>query len=153
MLPEGCEPGEETVTATFELTVECRPPWGTEFSGSIGQGPTASGTLLDQDGDGVYTTSLPVERGTEQEVRIERLDPISDEPQAPLAASTIKDFGPVVFDEDKTLEASVSFCDDDSSDKGGSGGAKELPKSKTSPRPGSVAQASTINDPLLLQAG
>jgi len=120
MLPEGCDPGEETVTATFELTVDCEPPSGTEFSASIGQGPVATGALLDQDGDGVYTTSLPVERGTEQEVLIEQLDPISDEPQAPLTASTIKDFGSVEFDEDETFSASVSFCDD-GSDNGGSG--------------------------------
>ena len=120
MLPEGCDdPGdEETVTATFELTVECQPPAGTGFSASIGQGPVATGSLLDQDGDGVYTTSLPVEQGTKQEVLIERLDPISDEPQAPLTASTIKNFGSIEFDEDETFSASVSFCDD-GSDNGG----------------------------------
>lgn len=118
MLPEGCEdPGDgETVTATFELTVECRPPTGTGFSASIGQAPLATGALSDQDGDGVYTTSLPVEKGTEQEVLIERLDPISDDPQAPLVPSTLKDFGTVEFDEDETFEASVSFCDGDGSD-------------------------------------
>ena len=121
MLPEGCEDpgdGEETVTATFELTVECQPPAGTGFSASIGQGPVATGALLDQDGDGVYTVSLPVEQGTEQEVLIERLDPINDEPQAPLTASTLKDFGSVKFDEDETFSASVSFCDDGSDDGG-----------------------------------
>ncbi len=129
------DPGEETVTAMFELIVECEPPSGTEFSASIGQGPTASGALLDQDGDGAYTTSLPVEWGTEQEVRIERLDPISGEPQAPLVASKIKDFGPAVFNEDKTFEASISFCDDDGFDKGGSGNtkARELPKTGGAP--------------------
>jgi len=99
-----------TVTATFELAVECRPPAGTRFAGSIGRGPAASGALLDQDGDGVYATTLPVERGTEQGARIEWLDPISDEPQAPLEATTITDFGAVAFDEDKTFSAGVSFC-------------------------------------------
>lgn len=107
--PELC--GAETVTATFELAVECDPSAETGFSASVGEAPSAVGALLDGDGDGVYTTSLPVERGMVQEARIERLDPISDEPQAPLVASTIEDFGPVLFDEDKTFEASISFCE------------------------------------------
>ena len=59
----------------------------------------------------MYTTALPVEQGTEHEVLIEQLSPISGEPQAPLVASTIKDFGPVGFNEDKTFTASVSFCE------------------------------------------
>ncbi len=124
------EPADDTggtVTATFELTVECQPLAGTEFSGSIGQGPAATGALLDQDGDGVFTTSLPVERGTEQIALIQRLDPISDESQAPLAASTIKDFGLVKFEENQTFSASISFCADGGSATTNGDTAKILP--------------------------
>lgn len=114
--PELC--GANTVTATFVLAVECEPPVGTGFSASVGEAPSAIGALLDGDDDRVFTTSLPVERGTEQGARIELLDPMGDEPQAPLIASTIEDFGPVLFDEDKTFEARISFCEGG----GGSGG-------------------------------
>ncbi len=114
--PELC--GANTVTATFELAVECETPVGTEFSASVGEAPSAIGALLDEDDDRVFTTSLPVERGTEQGARIELLDPMGYEPQAPLVASEIEDFGPVLFDEDKTFEARISFCEGG----GGSGG-------------------------------
>ena len=99
-----------TVTANFELTVECQPPVRTGFAASVGEAPVATGALLDQDGDGVYTVSLPIERGAEHGAVIERLDPISAEPLAPVTASTIKDFGSVEFNEDKVFRANVSFC-------------------------------------------
>ena len=102
-----------TVVATFELAVEGEVPAGTKFFGIIGSPEIATGLLLDQDGDGVYTVSLSVERGAEQEVLIERADPIPDALIAPLAAtSTFKDFGLVKFDEDKTFSAKVNFKKD-----------------------------------------
>lgn len=121
------DPDKETVTATFELTVEGEPPAGTEFIGNMGQGQMleASATLLDQDGDGVYTSSLPVERGTEHEVWIAQATPLNnDDPYAPLVSSTIKDFGMVQFDEDETFSATVSFKDGNGGS--GNGGGKFL---------------------------
>ncbi len=118
------DPPADTVTATFELTVECELPEGLDgFGADIGSSPIASGALLDQDGDGVYTTSLPVEKGAEHEVRIERIDLVNDEVGV---GSTLEDFGSVVFDEDRIFEASVSFCDgggsdDDDGDAAGDG--------------------------------
>ncbi|QIN80931.1 LPXTG cell wall anchor domain-containing protein [Rubrobacter marinus] len=126
------------------MAVECEPPAETGFSASVGEAPSAVGALLDGDGDGVFTTSLPVERGTVQGARIDRLDPISDEPQAPLVATTIEDFGPVLFDEDKTFEASISFCDGD----GGSGGGPG-----TLPATGGVSPIAVLAGALLLAGG
>ena len=123
-------PSGETVTATFELTVEGEPPAGTEFSASIGAAPDAYGMLLDEDGDGVYVTSLPVARGAESEVRIWRLDPSNpNDLYAPLVSSTIKDFGTAQFDEDETFSAIISFKagnDDGKLLKNIVGGAKGL---------------------------
>lgn len=129
--PSRFPPG--TVVATFELAVKGEVPAGTEFFGIIGSPEIATGLLMDQDGDGVYTVSLPVERGTEQEVRIERADPISDDPMAPLALSTFKDFGPVKFDADKTFRAKVNFKKDRGEDD------TETPEetTPTTPNPGS----------------
>lgn len=118
------DPNSKTVTATFELTVEGEPPAGTEFFGqtSLDGGIDASGALLDQDGDGVYVTGLPVERGAEREARIDRADPSDPgDPYAPLVPSTIKDFGEVTFDEDETFSATISFEDDNDGSGGGSG--------------------------------
>lgn len=113
----------EKVSATFELAVECELPEGLDgFSGEIGSAPIAYGALLDEDGDGVYSLSLPVEKGTRHGVRIERLDLVNGEVDV---ASTLEDFGSVVFDEDKAFEASVSFCDD--GDDPGDGGESTMP--------------------------
>ena len=119
-------PDRETVTATFELTVEGEPPAGTVFGGNIGPGPEAYGALLDQDGDGVYTTSLPVDRGAEREVWIEQATPLNDELYAPLVPSTIKDFGKVEFDEDKTFSTTISFKDYNGSPGSGGSGSGNL---------------------------
>ncbi len=66
--PDSVSPYGETVTEAFELAVESEPPAGMEFSASVGAAPDAYGMLLDEDGDGVYATSLPVARGAESEV-------------------------------------------------------------------------------------
>ncbi len=92
----------------------------------------------------MYTTSLPVERGTVQGARIDRLDLMGDEPQAPLVATTIEDLGPVLFDEDKTFEASISFCDGD----GGSGRDTDV-----LPATGGVLPITGLAGALLLAAG
>ncbi len=123
-------PSGETVVATFELTVEGEPPAGTQFSASIGAAPDLYGMLLDEDGDGVYATSLPVARGAESEVRIWRLDSSNpNDPYAPLVSSTIKDFGTAQFDEDETFYATISFKDGNDGGKllkNIAGGAKGL---------------------------
>ncbi len=125
--PDG---GEETVTASFKLRVEGEPPAGTTFFGEAGLGTRGNAVqLTDPDGDGVYTGSLKVERGTQRGAWIEQ-----------GTGRVIKDFGLVTFDEDETFSASISFEDggsgDDDSDGGDSGDgyktdgtkAKELPK-------------------------
>ncbi len=131
--PDG---SEETVTASFELTVEGDPPAGTTFFGEVGLGTRGKSVqLTDPDGDGVYTGSLKVERGTQRGAWIEQ-----------GTGRLIKDFGLVTFDADKTFSASISFEDGGSGDGGSNGGdsgdgdssnngvntggkkAKELPK-------------------------
>lgn len=102
-------PGYETVTATFELTVEGEPPaedtvdgWS-PFQGNVGPPSESYGMLLDQDGDGVYTAAWPVKKGVEAPVDISYINAGGE------LVRMIEDFGLVSFDEDKTFSASVSF--------------------------------------------
>ena len=107
--PDG---GTETVTASFELTVEGDPPVGTTFFGEAGLGTRGESVQLeDPDGDGVYKGSLKVKRGTQRGAWIEQ-----------GTGRVIKDFGLVTFDEDKTFPASISFEDGGSGDGGSNGG-------------------------------
>ena len=102
-------PDYETVTATFELTVEGEPPaedtvdgWS-PFQGSVGSPSESYGMLLDQDGDGVYTAEWPVKKGVEAPVDISYINAGGE------LVRVIDDFGLVSFEEDKTFSASISF--------------------------------------------
>ena len=120
--------GEDTVTATFELTVEGTPPEDATFFGYLGYEP-ASFQLTDPDGDGLYTGSTPptlIPAGDTQPALIvqgtgtRESQVVGTSPGEPI--STIRDFGEVTFEDDTTLRASVSFESDGGSGSGGSGG-------------------------------
>lgn len=119
--------GEDTVTATFELTVEGTPPEDATFFGYLGYEP-APFQLTDPDGDGIYTGSTPsdlIPAGDTQPALIvqgtgtQESQVVGTSPGEPT--STIKDFGEVTFEEDTTLRASVSFESGGGSGSGGSG--------------------------------
>ncbi len=132
--PPGPPPGEELVTLSFELAVECEPPADATFLGFTTLESVMLASLTDPDGDGLYTGSLsankyppgprPVPPDVEplslSPVRIVQGPPIGVGPLGP-EFRVIEDFGTVKLDEDKTLEAGVSFCD------GNGGGTKILP--------------------------
>lgn len=120
--------GEDTVTATFELTVEGTPPEDATFFGYLGYEP-APFQLTDPDGDGIYTGSTSpdlIPAGDTQPALIvqgtgtQESQVVGTSPGEPT--STIKDFGEVTFEEDTTLRASVSF---ESGGGSGSGGSSE----------------------------
>ena len=142
ILEETGPPPEETATFAFELAVACEPPEGATFLGQVPAESLLPAELTDPDGDGVYTGSITVPRfapGGPQEpvslpVRIAQGPPAVTGPLGP-EYRVIKDFGSVAA-EDRTFEASVSFCDDgdgggtdDPDGDGGTapGGMKELP--------------------------
>ena len=142
--PPGPPPGEEFVTLSFELAVECEPPADATFLGFTTLESLMLAPLSDPDGDGLYTGSLtvnkfppgprPVPPGVEpislSPVRIVQGPPTGIGPLGP-EFRVIEDFGTVKLDGDKTFEASVSFCDGGSGNGGGSGtvggGVKTLP--------------------------
>ncbi len=111
----------ETATLTFELAVEC-PPADAEFLGFTALESLVTTPLTDPDGDGLYTGSQKVPRFPPGP-RFVQQEPISLSPvrivQGSATGATalgpqfrlIKDFGSVKLDGDKTLTASVSFCD------------------------------------------
>ena len=126
--PDGPGNGEDTVTATFELTVEGEPPEDATFFGYLGYEP-APFQLSDQDGDGVYTGSTPpdlIPAGDTQPALIvqgtgtRESQVVGTSPGEPI--STIEDFGEVTFEEDTTLKASISFGSSGGSGSGGSRG-------------------------------
>ena len=112
-----------SATFTYELAAECEPPADAEFLGLTATESLVTTPLTDPDGDGVYTGSQAVPRFapggppepiTISPVRIVQGPPTGTGPLGP-EYRVIEDFGAVVA-EDRTLSASVSFCD------GGSGG-------------------------------
>ncbi len=120
---------ERYATLSFELEVECDPPSNAAFFGFIPAEGGISAQLTDPDGDGTYTGSTTVAKfppgpappGTE---------PVSLPVQIVQVRGVIEDFGEVKIDGDKTIEATVPFCDDNGgSGNGGSssGGGKTLP--------------------------
>ena len=163
--PPGPPPGEEFVTLSFELAVECEPPADATFLGFTTLESLMLTPLSDPDGDGVYTGRLtvnkyppgprPVPPGVEpislSPVRIVQGPPTGIGPLGP-EFRVIQDFGTVKLDEDKTLEASVSFCDDGGSGDGGGsgtvGGVKTLPATG-----GSVPLAIGASALLLIASG
>ena len=127
MLPEGCDPGPSpyrNATFSFELAVECEPPADAEFLGLTSIESLMTTPLIDPDGDGLYTGDMNVPatsggQGGPPEplslpVRIAQGPPTGFSGLGP-EYRVIKDFG-LVKAEDRTFEASVSFCDDDGSD-------------------------------------
>ena len=138
--PPGPPPGEEFATLSFELTVECEPPADATFLGFTSLESLMTTLLTDPDGDGLYTGSMtvakfppgprPVPPDVEpislSPVRIVQGPPTGIGPLGP-EFRVIRDFGAVKLDEDKTLEASVSFCDDGNGGSGTPGGTKTLP--------------------------
>lgn len=131
--PPGPPPGEEFARLSFELTVECEPPAGATFLGFTTLESVMTTPLTDPDGDGLYTGSMTVNkfppgpRPVPSDIEPISLSPVRIVQGPPTGSSAlgpefrvIKDFGSVELDEDKTLAASVSFCD--GGDSGGSGG-------------------------------
>ncbi len=111
-----------------------------------------SAPLADQDGDGLYTGSMTVDRfGPGPRPVPPGTEPVSLPVRIAQATGVIKDFGLVRIDGDKTFEASVSFADngdDGGSDNSGSdgtgpGGIRVLPTTGGAPLPvvGLVAAA------------
>ena len=110
---------EESVTLSFELTVEGQPPADAAFFGLVlvpGGVGGLSAPLTDPDGDGLYAGSVevakygpgprPIPPGTEpMSVPVQIV-------QAPSGGVIKEDFGQVKLDGDKTFRASVSFGDD-----------------------------------------
>ena len=110
-------PEPEPVTATFELTVEGRPPPQTTFFGvaselGFGTGST-SAQLTDPDGDGVYTGSAQVPQGRQRGIFMEQGKGVRENPfgfRFPREPRSVtKDFGLETFDGNKTFSTSVSF--------------------------------------------
>ncbi|CAA9454458.1 MAG: hypothetical protein AVDCRST_MAG14-1380 [uncultured Rubrobacteraceae bacterium] len=131
--PPGPPPGEEFARLSFELTVECEPPAGATFLGFTTLESVMTTPLTDPDGDGLYTGSMTVNkfppgpRPVPSDIEPISLSPVRIVQGPPTGSSAlgpefrvIKDFGSVELDEDKTLAASVSFCD--GGDSGGSDG-------------------------------
>ncbi|MGB3633079.1 MAG: hypothetical protein WA982_03480 [Rubrobacteraceae bacterium] len=116
------EPGDDRVTLSFELAVEGQPPTGTSFFGFVPAEGGISTQLIDPDGDGLYTGSMdvpqyapgprPVPEGIEPvTLPVEIVQAVETRDGLPLNPTTIKDFGGVLMDEDKTFSASISFED------------------------------------------
>ena len=130
VVPADGPPSEMSATFSFELAVECEPPAGATFFGQVPAESLTPVQLTDPDGDGLYTGSKTVPRfapgptppGTEPvslPVRIVQGPPTVTGPLGP-EYRVIEDFGTVTA-EDRTFSTSVSFCDDEGSDKDGSG--------------------------------
>jgi hypothetical protein len=123
--PPGPPPGEEFATLSFELSVECESPASATFLGLTGGEGLSTTPLADPDGDGLYTGSMtvpkfpPGPRPVPPGIEAISLSPVRIVQGPPTGASAlgpeyrvIKDFGAVKLDEDRTLDASVSFCED-----------------------------------------
>ena len=100
--------GNDTITATFKLAVECEPPAGTTFFAGASQ-QTAG--LTDPDGDGLYTGSLTLPEGFYDLGAFPvPVDILAGTPEVPNQ-QTIKSFGEMVLEDGDAFSASVSYCD------------------------------------------
>ncbi|QIN77296.1 hypothetical protein GBA65_00830 [Rubrobacter marinus] len=125
---DGPAPGS-SATFAYELAVDCEPPEGAEFLGLTATESLVTTPLTDPDGDGVYTGSQTVPRfapgGPGEPIEISPVRIVQGPPTAtgPLGPEyrVIEDFGAVTA-EDRTLSASVSFCDGGGPDGGGTTG-------------------------------
>ncbi len=141
------ETASGNATFVFELTVECKPPAGTEFLGFTATAGVVTTPLTDPDGDGVYTGSQtvpgfalgsPEESITIRPVRIVRGPPTGAGPFGP-EYRILKDFGSVTSG-DRTLSAGVSFCDD-------ANGAPAPPRRPGLPATGGISSAAKALPP------
>ena len=121
--------GNDTITITFELDVECEPPAGTIFFAGASQQAVG---LDDPDSDGTYTGTLILPAGFYDlgafPVPVAILSGTPEDPQ-----QTIKEFGEVVLEDGDNFSANVSFCDDGSSNNGSDDSGSETkatPKTK-----------------------
>ena len=145
----GPAPGT-SATFAFELAVECEPPEGATFLGQVPAESLIPAELTDPDGDGVYEGSITVPKfapGGPPEpvslpVRIVQGPPTVTGPLGP-EYRVIEDFGTVVA-EDRTFEASVSFCDDGGDDN--NGGAAPVVSGDTNDDGGSVVRPGGQDD-------
>ena len=120
---------EERATLSFELTVEGEPPPNAAFFGFVPAEGGMSAPLADQDGDGLYTGSMTVDRfGPGPRPVPPGTEPVSLPVRIAQATGVVKDFGLVRIDGDKTFEASVSF-----GDNGGDGGSDNSGSDGTGP--------------------
>ena len=123
--PPGPPPGEKFATLSFELPVECEPPANATFLGLTGGEGLSTTPLTDPDSDGLYTGTMTVPKFPPGPRPVPPgIEPVSLSPvrivQGPPTGFTalgpeyrvIRDFGSVKLDEDRTLEASISFCED-----------------------------------------
>ena len=125
---DGPAPGS-SATFAYELAVECDPPEGAGFLGLTATESLVTTPLSDPDGDGVYPGRQTVPRfapgGPGEPIEISPVRIVQGPPTAsgPLGPEyrVIRDFGPVTA-EDRTLSASVSFCDGGGPDDNGGGG-------------------------------
>ncbi|CAN5622896.1 hypothetical protein BH24ACT22_BH24ACT22_18800 [soil metagenome] len=124
------ETPDERVTLSFELAVGGQPPAGTSFFGYVPAEGGISTPLTDPDGDGLYTGSMDVPQYPPGPRPVpEDVDPVTLPVQIvrttetkdgfPLNPVTIKDFGDILMDEDKTFSASISFRNFPDPDKPG----------------------------------
>ncbi len=138
--------GEERATLSFDLTVEGEPHANTAFFGLVTAEGGMSAPLADQDGDGLYTGSMTVDRfGPGPRPVPPGTEPVSLPVRIAQATGVIKDFGLVRIDGDKTFEASVSFGDnggDGGSDNSGSDGTGPGGKGVSPRRAASLSRSS-----------
>jgi hypothetical protein len=133
--PPGPSP-DTTVTLSFELTVKGKPPQGTAFLGFIPAEGGISVSLVDPDGDRVYTGSTtldsfgpgprPVPPGTEL-VSL----PVQIVQENGGNIEVIRDFGVVPLDGDKMFRAKVSFRKDRGGTTTPEGAGPDSPTSNT----------------------
>ena len=115
----------DKATLSFELTVEGEPPADASFFGNVHTGEGGPGRyvpLTDPDDDGVYTGSTIVDRfGPGPRPVPPGVEPVSFPVKIVQGTNgeayrSIKDFGTVKIDGDKTFSASVSFDDNEEPD-------------------------------------
>lgn len=162
-------PPESFATLSFELTVECEPPANATFLGNTPAESLLPVQLTDPEGDGLYTGSTTLYKYP-QGPWFRQQEPVSIPAQIVQGPPTgytalgpeyqmIKDFGLVKLDGDKTLAATISFCDGGSgSDQYSNGGQYDPVSGGTVSSPSSgngtgLAQLPSTGGAMLLTLG
>ena len=163
-------PSESFATLSFELTVECEPPANAAFFGNTPAESLLPVQLTDPDGDGLYTGSTTLYKYPQSPWLGQPPEPVSIPAQIVQGPPTehtvvgpeyqvIKDFGLVKLDGDKTLAATISFCDGGSDSDQYSSGDQYAPVSGgtvSSPSSGDgtgLAQLPSTGGAMLLTVG